>query len=159
MLYPLISSTMAQCVMKLKCSCSISVSLQTTCLAVITPLQRLYLSKVFPGLRYLCKDVFAEILQKNNGNYLGFVFSACIIHVYLCSLRMYLRTNQLKKQSNDDRIFVFVDNDNEDVEFPAEHVILDDFDYALIGLGRKKKQTISNKFTLNLISSRDESLK
>jgi len=36
---------------------------------------------------------------------------------------------------------VFLDEDSEDdIEFPAEYVILDDFDYALIGLGRKKKK-------------------
>ncbi|XP_032664497.1 SPRY domain-containing SOCS box protein 3-like isoform X2 [Odontomachus brunneus] len=104
MLYPLISSTMAQCVMKLTYSCSMPVSLQTACLGVLLPLQRMYLSKTFPSLRHLCQNIFADILRKNY--------------------------------------------DNEDIEFPAEHVILDDFDYALIGLGRKKKRIISNKLTL-----------
>lgn len=99
MLYPLISCTMAQCTMKLTCSCSIPVTLQTACLALLTPLQRTYLSKTFPGLRYFSESIFAEILQKS------------------------------------------IDYDGEDdIEFPAEHIILDDFDYALVGFGRKKKK-------------------
>jgi len=99
MLYPLVSSTMAQCTMKLTYSCSTLVSLQTTCLTVMSPLQKAYLSKTFPGLRYLTQNIFADILQKS------------------------------------------IDyNDEEDVEFPAEYIILDDFDYALVGLGIKKKR-------------------
>nr|XP_012222498.1 PREDICTED: SPRY domain-containing SOCS box protein 3-like isoform X2 [Linepithema humile] len=99
MLYPLVSSTMAQCIMKLTCSYSIPVSLQTACLAVLSPLQKAYLSKTFPALRYFSESIFAEILKKS------------------------------------------IDYDNEDdIEFPAEHIILDDFDYALVGLGRKKKK-------------------
>lgn len=36
---------------------------------------------------------------------------------------------------------ILTDYDNEeDIEFPAEYVILDDFDYALVGLGVKKKK-------------------
>lgn len=42
-------------------------------------------------------------------------------------------------------MYVFTDNDNEDdVEFPADHVILDDFDYALIGLRRRKRKRVIN---------------
>ncbi|GAB1868059.1 SPRY domain-containing SOCS box protein 3 [Camponotus japonicus] len=99
MLYPLISSTMAQCTMKLTYSCSTPVSLQTACLAVLSPLQKAYLSKAFPSLRYLSENVFADILRKP------------------------------------------IEHDNEeDIEFPAEYIILDDFDYALVGNGVKKKK-------------------
>lgn len=80
MLYPLISSTMAQCVMKLTYSCSISVSLQTTCLTVLSPLQKAYLSKKFPGLRYLIQNIFADILQKPIGNSNRF----CSLFFFLC---------------------------------------------------------------------------
>lgn len=31
-------------------------------------------------------------------------------------------------------------DDEEDIEFPARYIILDDFDYALVGLGIKKKK-------------------
>ncbi|KAG5332211.1 SPSB3 protein, partial [Acromyrmex heyeri] len=99
-LYPLISSTMAQCVMKLTYSCSISVSLQTTCLTVLSPWQKAYLSKKFPGLRYLIQNIFADILQKS----------------------------------------IDCDNEEDNVEFPAQYIILDDFDYALVGFGIKKKK-------------------
>lgn len=103
MLYPLISSTMAQCEIKLTYNCSIPVTLQTTCLAILSPLQRAYLSEAFPGLHYLYQNIFTYILQKQN------------------------------------------DNDNEDdVEFPADHVILDDFDYALIGLRRRKRKQVGS---------------
>lgn len=96
-LYPLISSTMAQCMMKLTCSCSMAVSLQTACLAVLSPAQKEYLSKMFPGLRYLLQNVFTDILQKP------------------------------------------IERDSEnDIDFPLEYVILDDFDYALVGCRRKK---------------------
>lgn len=80
---------------------------------------------------------------------------------------MYVFTNKLKKQFttketieiiDNHLFFFFVDYDSEDMEFPAEHIILDDFDYALIGLGRKKKRIISNKFTF-ISPSRDESSK
>ncbi|XP_028045863.1 SPRY domain-containing SOCS box protein 3 isoform X2 [Monomorium pharaonis] len=64
-LYPLVSSTMAQCVMKLTYSCSTPASLQTTCLAVLSPSQKAHLSKNFPGLRYLTQNIFADILQKS----------------------------------------------------------------------------------------------
>lgn len=74
MLYPVVSSTMAQCVMKLTCSCSISVSLQTTCLTVLSPSQKAYLTKQIPGLRYLTQNVFADILQKSIGNSNRFCF-------------------------------------------------------------------------------------
>lgn len=67
-LYPLVSSTMAQCGMKLTCSYSTPVSLQTTCLAVLSPSQKAHLSKTFPGLRYLTQNIFADILQKSIGN-------------------------------------------------------------------------------------------
>lgn len=69
MLYPLISCTMAQCIMKLTCSYSILVNLQTACLAILSPLQRAYLSKTFPGLHYFSKSIFAEILKKSIGNF------------------------------------------------------------------------------------------
>ncbi|KYN01078.1 SPRY domain-containing SOCS box protein 3 [Cyphomyrmex costatus] len=102
-LYPLISSTMAQCVMKLTYSCSMPVSLQTICLAVLSPSQKLYLYKKFPGLRYLTNNIFADILQKS------------------------------------------IDCDNEgDIEYPAEYIILDDFDYALVGFGVKKRKPLNN---------------
>lgn len=32
------------------------------------------------------------------------------------------------------------DNEENEIEFPAEYIILDDFDYALVGLGIKKKK-------------------
>ncbi|CAL1675803.1 unnamed protein product [Lasius platythorax] len=98
-LYPLISCTVAHCSMKLTYSCSMPVSLQTACLAILSPSQKAYLSKAFPGLRYLSRSIFADILHK------------------------------------------FIDHDSEeDIEFPAEYVILDDFDFALVGLGVKKKK-------------------
>ncbi|XP_011695832.1 PREDICTED: SPRY domain-containing SOCS box protein 3-like [Wasmannia auropunctata] len=98
-LYPLISSTMAQCVMKLTYSCSIPVSLETTCLSVLSPLQKAHLAKTVPSLRYLTQNIFADILQKS------------------------------------------IDCDNEeDIEFPAKYIILDEYDYALIGVGIKKKK-------------------
>lgn len=79
MLYPLISSTMAQCVMKLTYSCSIPVTLQTTCLAVLSPSQKAHLSKKFPGLRYLTQNIFADILQKSIGNFNRFsLFLKCL---------------------------------------------------------------------------------
>lgn len=68
-LYPLVSSTMAQCVMKLTCSCSTPVSLQTTCLRVLSSSQKAHLSKKCPGLRYLTQNIFADILQKSIGNF------------------------------------------------------------------------------------------
>ncbi|XP_011870583.1 PREDICTED: SPRY domain-containing SOCS box protein 3-like isoform X1 [Vollenhovia emeryi] len=98
-LYPLVSSTMAQCEMKLSYSCSTPVSLQTACLAVLSPSQKAHLATKFPGLRYITQNVFADILQKT------------------------------------------IDYDQEeDIEFPAEYIILDDFDYALVGLGVKRKK-------------------
>lgn len=36
--------------------------------------------------------------------------------------------------------YVLTDYNKEDIEFPAEYIILDDFDYALVGLGVKKKK-------------------
>ncbi|EZA53858.1 hypothetical protein DMN91_011245 [Ooceraea biroi] len=98
-LYPMMSCTMAQCVMILRVSCSIPVSLQTGCLAVLTSKQKKYLRKMFPGLRYLSQNVFADILRKP------------------------------------------IDDNEDDIEFPVEleHVIVDDFDYALVGFGRKRK--------------------
>ncbi|KAL0104245.1 hypothetical protein PUN28_017162 [Cardiocondyla obscurior] len=100
-LYPLVSSTMAQSIMQLTYSCSIPVTLQTTCLKVLSPSQKAHLSKTFPGLRYLTQNIFADILQGS------------------------------------------VDCENEeDLEFPAEYIILDDFDYALVGLGVKKKKRL-----------------
>ncbi|XP_011870585.1 PREDICTED: SPRY domain-containing SOCS box protein 3-like isoform X3 [Vollenhovia emeryi] len=96
---PLVSSTMAQCEMKLSYSCSTPVSLQTACLAVLSPSQKAHLATKFPGLRYITQNVFADILQKT------------------------------------------IDYDQEeDIEFPAEYIILDDFDYALVGLGVKRKK-------------------
>lgn len=65
---------MAQCRMKLTYSCSIPVSLQTTCLAVLSPLQKAYLSKTFPGLRYLTQNIFADVLKKPIGRYIFFYF-------------------------------------------------------------------------------------
>ncbi|XP_029170786.1 SPRY domain-containing SOCS box protein 3-like [Nylanderia fulva] len=98
-LYPLISSTMAQCKMRLIRSCSIPASLQTACLSILSPSQKAYLSKMFPGLRYLSESIFAGVLQK------------------------------------------FIDYKSEDdMEYPAEYVILDDFDFALVGLGVKKRK-------------------
>lgn len=73
-LYPLVSSTMAQCVMKLTYSCSTPVSLQTTCLTVLSPSQKVHLSKKFPGLRHLTQNIFADILQKSIGNSNKFCF-------------------------------------------------------------------------------------
>ncbi|XP_072754051.1 SPRY domain-containing SOCS box protein 3 [Anoplolepis gracilipes] len=98
-LYPLISSTMAQCIMKLTYSCSTPVSLQTACLTVLSPLQKTYLSKTFPGLRHLTENIFADILQKSTDH-----------------------------------------DTEEDIDFPAEYVILDDFDYALVGFGVKRRK-------------------
>jgi len=122
MLYPLISSTMAQCTMKLTYSCSTPVSLQTACLAVLSPLQKAYLSKAFPSLRYLSENVFADILRKpigNSSNKSWFLF--------------FINVNNIK--------FCITEHDNEeDIEFPAEYIILDDFDYALVGNGVKKKK-------------------
>lgn len=73
---------MAQCIMKLTCSYSIPVSLQSACLAVLSPLQRAYLSKTFPGLRYFSESIFAEILQKSIGNF-NRSYSFFIPRVYL----------------------------------------------------------------------------
>lgn len=42
---------------------------------------------------------------------------------------------------NNSSCHILTDCDNEeDIEFPAEYIILDDFDYALVGLGIKKKK-------------------
>lgn len=38
------------------------------------------------------------------------------------------------------RYCALTDCDNEDLEFPAKYIILDDFDFALVGLGIKKKK-------------------
>lgn len=113
---------MAQCTMKLTYSCSTPVSLQTACLAVLSPLQKAYLSKAFPSLRYLSENVFADILRKpigNSSNKSWFLF--------------FINVNNIK--------FCITEHDNEeDIDFPAEYIILDDFDYALVGNGVKKKK-------------------
>ncbi|XP_011642195.1 SPRY domain-containing SOCS box protein 3-like isoform X2 [Pogonomyrmex barbatus] len=98
-LYPLVSSTMAQCTMKLTYTCSIPVSLQTTCLPILSPSQKTYLSKTIPGLRYLIQNIFVDILKKPTDN-----------------------------------------EDEEEMEYPAKYVILDDFDYALVGFKKLKKK-------------------
>lgn len=76
---------MAQCVMELTCSCSTPVSLQTTCLTVLSPSQKIYLSKKFPGLRYLTQNIFADILQKSIGNSNRFysLFLKCVYKQYM----------------------------------------------------------------------------
>lgn len=63
-LYPLISSTIADCKMKLSYSISIPVSLQSACLRVLTPLQKKILWKKFPTLRHFCQ--FADMLQRSS---------------------------------------------------------------------------------------------
>lgn len=113
---------MAKCEMKLTYSCSIPVSLQTACLAVLSPFQKAYLSKAFPGLRYISENIFADILQRSIGNSSN---RSCIL--------FFINVGNIK--------FCVTDYDNEeDIEFPAEDVILDDFDYALVGIGVKKKR-------------------
>lgn len=102
-LYPMVSSTAALSKIRLIHSCSIPVSLQTECLAVLRPAQRAYLTTAFPGLRYLSQSIFADVLKKNLDN--------------------------TKDTEND-------------LEFPAEYMILDDFDFALVGFGRKKRGNV-----------------
>ncbi|KAG7203332.1 hypothetical protein KM043_010420 [Ampulex compressa] len=104
MLYPMVSSTAAQIIMRITYSCSIPASLQTDCLAILRPLQKAYLSTAFPGLRYLSQSVFAEILHKD-----------------------------------------IDEQDEYEMEFPAEYTILDDFDFVLVGLGRKRKKKFLDK--------------
>lgn len=67
-LYPMVSSTAAQSQVRITRSCSVPASLQLDCLAVLRPLQWSYVSTAFPGLRYLSKSIFADILRKHNGN-------------------------------------------------------------------------------------------
>lgn len=110
---------MAQCIMTLTYSCSTPVSLQTACLAVLSPSQKAYLSKAFPSLRYLAEDIFAHILRKSIGNSSWFLF--------------FMNVNNIK--------FCITDyDDEEDIDFPAEYIILDEFDYALVGIKMKKKK-------------------
>jgi len=42
---------------------------------------------------------------------------------------------------NNSNYCILTDCDNEeDIEFPAKYIILDDFDYVFVGLGIKKKK-------------------
>ncbi|XP_008214405.1 SPRY domain-containing SOCS box protein 3 isoform X1 [Nasonia vitripennis] len=63
-LYPMICSTAAKSKMKLTCSCSMPASLQIDCLSMLRPIQRAYLKTAFPGLNYLSRSIFADLLQK-----------------------------------------------------------------------------------------------
>lgn len=56
-------------------------------------------------------------------------------------------------------MYLSADCDNEETEFPADHVICDDFDYALIGLKRKKRRVVSDKTTFISLPHDDELLK
>ncbi|KOC64761.1 SPRY domain-containing SOCS box protein 3 [Habropoda laboriosa] len=62
-LYPMVSSTAAQSMMKLTCSCSVPVSLQVKCLSILKSSHRAYISTMFPGLRHLTQSIFADILK------------------------------------------------------------------------------------------------
>lgn len=109
-LYPMVSSTAALSKMRLTYSCSIPVSLQTECLALLNPTQKSYINTAFPGLRYLSESIFADVLKKN--------------------------LDEINDETND-------------LEFPAEYMILDDFDFALVGFGRKKKKKhVNNNFSV-----------
>ncbi|XP_034950300.1 SPRY domain-containing SOCS box protein 3-like [Chelonus insularis] len=102
-LYPMACSTSAKSKMRITQSCSVPVSLQMECLAMLKPLHRSYLSAAFPGLRDMFNSIFADVLRH-------------------------------RQNCNGD--------DDEDYEyyFPEEYLILDDFDFALIGYGRRRKK-------------------
>ena len=70
-LYPMVCSTAAKSKMKVTYSCSMPASLQLECLSMLQPVQRAYLNAAFPGLKYLSKSVFAELLQKPKGKNLN----------------------------------------------------------------------------------------
>ncbi|XP_054010919.1 SPRY domain-containing SOCS box protein 3-like [Hylaeus anthracinus] len=103
MLYPMVSSTAAQSMMRLTHACSIPVSLQTECLAVLKSPQREYLATMFPGLRYLSGNIIADILK-----------------------------SKLKDE----------DKEKDDLKSRTDHMILDDYDYALVGISRRKRKRI-----------------
>ncbi|XP_011506268.1 PREDICTED: SPRY domain-containing SOCS box protein 3 [Ceratosolen solmsi marchali] len=61
-LYPMACSSSAKIIMKITYSSSLPVSLQTDCIPMLTPFQRIYLPLCFSGQHFL--DVFADILKK-----------------------------------------------------------------------------------------------
>ncbi|KAI4500826.1 hypothetical protein M0802_004037 [Mischocyttarus mexicanus] len=67
-LYPMVCSTAANSRIIITHCSSVPVSLQMECLSALKPLQKLYLSYAFPGLRYLLKSIFADILHKRYGD-------------------------------------------------------------------------------------------
>ncbi|XP_043273489.1 SPRY domain-containing SOCS box protein 3-like [Venturia canescens] len=67
-LYPMVSSTAAQSQIRITHSCSAPASLQMECLGLLRPLQRSYLTTAFPGLQYLSKSIFADILRKEGSD-------------------------------------------------------------------------------------------
>lgn len=68
-LYPMVCSTAANSKVKIKLCSSVPVSLQMECLSVLQPVQKLYLSNAFPGLRYLLTNIFVDILHKQYGDH------------------------------------------------------------------------------------------
>ena len=126
-LYPMVCSTAAHSKMRLTYSCSVPASLQTECLAVLKPSQKAYLTAVYPGLRYLSESIFASILQRH------------------------LRKQTVKSSTQNDMdslptmVILFSvsddsDDEEDDLEFLRNHMIFDDFDFALVGAGRSKKK-------------------
>ncbi|XP_023247434.1 SPRY domain-containing SOCS box protein 3 isoform X2 [Copidosoma floridanum] len=65
-LYPMVCSTAAKSKMRITYCSSIPASLQTECLAVLRPSHKAYLNTAFPGLKYLSKSIFADILQNDD---------------------------------------------------------------------------------------------
>lgn len=75
-LYPMVCSTAAKSKMRITQSCSMPASLQMECLSMLNPFQRAYLNAAFPALKYLSQSVFAEVLQRDQGE-IVFHFEDC----------------------------------------------------------------------------------
>ncbi|XP_043498752.1 SPRY domain-containing SOCS box protein 3-like isoform X1 [Polistes fuscatus] len=67
-LYPMVCSTAANSKVIITHCSSVPASLQMECLSLLQPVQRLYLSYAFPGLRYLLTSIFFKILHKRYGD-------------------------------------------------------------------------------------------
>ncbi|XP_015175382.1 PREDICTED: SPRY domain-containing SOCS box protein 3-like [Polistes dominula] len=68
-LYPMVCSTSANSKVIITHCSSVPASLQMECLSILQPIQKLYLSYAFPGLRYLLNSIFVEILHKRYGDH------------------------------------------------------------------------------------------
>ncbi|XP_017890042.1 SPRY domain-containing SOCS box protein 3-like [Ceratina calcarata] len=112
-LYPMVGSTAAQSRMRLTHSCSAPVSLQLDCLSVLKSSHRAYLSAMFPGLRHLTQSIFADILKTDENE---------------------------DDDEDDDDGGVGGASEKDEFEFQRDYMILDEFDFALVGISRKKKK-------------------